>query len=498
MSTTKNSQDPGFVRAAIRAGVIGNLVDQLHIFLPVLALAPALPVLYATADSPNGSSIGPSIALVVMALLIGRPVGAIIFGQIADHVGRTRTTQIAIGGTAFSTLLLGLTPSVQLVGGLTPWWILLCRFAGGVFLAGEYSAAIPLAMEWSKPRLRGWFSGLIMAMAPLAQSLIAFVTFGLLWLVGDDTYSHGVWRLSFFAGALASLGVLILYRRTVSDHPEVTRARKTAYAKSKAGNRRSQQNTQSVTASSAQSVAMSPQKPSLTDLLWGSSSRTFWHMFVLMSGMWCMTQMVAILIAQRLGSQVHLDARSVSLVMAAAAIAQGIAMALVGHASTLTRRRPMFIGWGIFATFAGPAAWYWAVSFGSSATVSIIQISLAVIVLQVVTVPIYGPVGAYLAEGFTAAVRSSGYGIAYSASIVLPALYPYYLPVLENWVGVLWAPMCVLALGGILVTVGALLGPRKPLVDENTALRHEATTSVDSIGSAQPSGISNENRCTQC
>lgn len=44
--------------------------------------------------------------------------------------------------------------------------------------------------------------------------------------------------------------------------------------------------------------------------------------------------------------------------------------------------------------------------------------------LQVTTVTGYGPVGAYLTERFPDEIRASGYGVAYSISIVLPALYP--------------------------------------------------------------------------
>jgi hypothetical protein len=79
--------------------------------------------------------------------------------------------------------------------------------------------------------------------------------------------------------------------------------------------------------------------------------------------------------------------------------------------------------------------------------------------LQVVTVSGYGPVGAYLAERFPASVRSSGYGVGYSLSIVLPALYPYYLPVLQAALGQQTAIAVLLGLGGVLVFVGGMTGP---------------------------------------
>lgn len=91
---------PAAGRAAVRAGVVGNYVDQINIFLPVLALAPAL----STIAGPHaGATTG---AFVVVATLLGRPIGAMLFGRLADRLGRTRTTKVAIAGTAACSLLI--------------------------------------------------------------------------------------------------------------------------------------------------------------------------------------------------------------------------------------------------------------------------------------------------------------------------------------------------------------------------------------------------------
>ena len=39
-----------------------------------------------------------------LAMLLGRPIGGIVFGRISDRLGRTRTTRIAIAGTAACAL----------------------------------------------------------------------------------------------------------------------------------------------------------------------------------------------------------------------------------------------------------------------------------------------------------------------------------------------------------------------------------------------------------
>jgi len=138
-------------------------------------------------------------------------------------------------------------------------------------------------------------------------------------------------------------------------------------------------------------------------------------------------------------------------------------MAGSGHLSTLLGRRAFFLAFGAISAVLSPVI-YLAI-FGQTIGIALV---LLVASLQIVTVCVYGPVAAYLTERFPTAVRSSGYGVAYSLSIVLPALYPYYLPPLQRAVGDHLAVAALLALAGILVATGALAGPAT-----------RATTSLD-------------------
>src|SRR5699024_10960594 len=218
---------PAEGRAALRAGVIGNWIDNSHIFLPLTALAPALDVL----AGPNAAASTGAVS--VVAMLLGRPIGGIVFGRIADRVGRTRTTRIAIAGTAACALMIAAMPThevlgggpgallllLRVLGGGRVALILLLRFLGGIFVAGEYSAAIPLAMEWSLPRRRGLMSGFILSMAPWAQATIAFAVAVLLAVLGPDAYAAWGWRVLFVAGAGLSAGMFFYYSTKVTDAP---------------------------------------------------------------------------------------------------------------------------------------------------------------------------------------------------------------------------------------------------------------------------------------
>ncbi|MDO5083102.1 MAG: MFS transporter [Arachnia propionica] len=418
--TTAPTRLPAAGRAALKGGVWGNYVDQLHIFLPVTALAPALPML------AGEQAITATVSFVVMATLLGRPIGAMVFGRISDRLGRTVTTKIAIAGTAVCTLLIAAVPTHHLLGAWTMWLIIVLRFLGGAFLAGEYTSAIPLAMEWSRPRGRGLVSGLIMSMSPWAQATIAFVTLTQLTLFGLAHYGTWGWRVSFATGGIASLVMLGYYSAHVADAPVYRRH------------------------------ARSPDAPAgLAEILVGSWRRAFWQMFGLMTGLWFMTNVVVLLLARRLVSSLALPSDAVAMVMGWAAVAQAIFMAVAGHLSSRTGRRRFLVAWGLTAAVIAPMLW-WATMHVRE----LVWVAVSAALLQVFTVCGYGPIGAYLCERFPTRVRATGYGTAYSLSIIVPALHPYYLPGLENRLGHDGAPMALLVLGGALVALCGALGPR--------------------------------------
>lgn len=411
-------------RSAVRGGVWGNYVDQVNIFLPVTALAPALPVL----AGPHVTAT--TAALVIMATLIGRPVGAMIFGQVADRIGRTRTTKIALAGTAACTLGIAAVPDWHVLGAATIGLIVALRFIGGAFLAGEYTSAIPLAMEWSTPRRRGLVSGRIMAMAPWAQATIAFVTVALLALLGLDAYAAWGWRMSFVAGGLASIVMLVFYARRVADAPVFVRQPRTP----------------------GEAVG-------LADVLAGRWARPFWRVFGLMTGLWFCTNMVVIVVAQRLPG-LGLSPLEVSLVLGVASVAQALVMARTGHLSTLTGRRRFFVVGGTLAAAMAPVLWWFVLGRPDAAGPGALGVALVgVAVLQVATVTPYGPIGAYLNEIFPTRVRATAYGTAYSLSIVGPALYPFYLPPLVALFGPDLPVMALLVIGGLMVAGCAAAGP---------------------------------------
>ncbi|OIQ88763.1 proline/betaine transporter [mine drainage metagenome] len=409
----------GVARSAVRGGVLGNYVDQFDIFLPVIALAPAAARLYGP------ENLTASIGLVFVATLIGRPLGSAIFGPVADQIGRTATTKVTMGGVAVTTALVALVPGRELLGPATFYAILGLRFLSGVFIGGGYTSAVPLAIEWTPERRRGLVSGLIMWMSPWANATIAALVLLMLNLLGPHAYSTWGWRIPFAIGAAMALAMLVYYHRHVADNP-----------------------------GAAPTVRVS--RP-LTYVLVGHNGRSLRHLLVLMSGLWLFTDMAVAVLTGQLKTLAHLSDQRVTVTMLCATTASALAMVACGHLSTFTGRRTFFITFGVVSAVLAPLT-YLAI-FRQHTPGSLV---LLVVLLEVTTVSVYGPVAAYLTEHFPPAVRSSGYGLAYSLTIVLPALYPYYLPVLERALGTEPAVAALLALAGTLTALGAAGAPHSP------------------------------------
>ena len=407
---------PAGIRRAVRGGALGNYVDQFDIMLPVAALTPAAAQLFGPGHLAGATG------WVFAATLLGRPIGAAVFGPLADRVGRTATTRVALAGIAVTTGLIAVVPGHTVLGAGTIALVVALRFLGGVFVGGEYTAAVPLAMEWSDPRRRGRLSGLVMSMSPWASTTIAALVLLLVSTLPGDAYVTWGWRVPFVVGAVLA-GALCLYYRSVVPDSDAW-------------------------------LGAAPRRHPLRDVLVGPYRRSLAQVLVLMTGLWLLTQMAVPTMTATVRSGGVLDAQALSFTLMVATAASAVVMHAAGAASTRTGRRRFFVVFAAVSLVAGPLTWAGIAAAGSTAAVV-----LLVTLLQVVTVTAYGPVGAYLAERFPAAVRSSGYGVGYSLSIVVPALYPVWLPVLQRAVGADVAVMGVLALGAALLGIGAWWGP---------------------------------------
>src|ERR1700691_5766729 len=135
------------------------------------------------------------IAFTITATLALRPVGALIFGWIADRYGRRIPLMIDVVFYSIVEVLSGLAPSYG--------WFLFFRALYGVGMGGEWGVGASLAMEAVAPKWRGFFSGLLQEGYAVGYLLAAAAYFFVYPVFG--------WRAMFFIGGASAL--LTLYIR---------------------------------------------------------------------------------------------------------------------------------------------------------------------------------------------------------------------------------------------------------------------------------------------
>ena len=186
----------------VAASYLGWTLDAFDFFLLVFVIKDVA--------GEFGAAVS-SIALAVTLTLALRPVGAFIFGRLADRFGRRPILMLDVALYSVLGFATAFAPNLTA--------FLLIRALFGVAMGGEWGIGASLTMETVKPEARGLVSGLLQSGYPSGY-LIASVAFALL-------YPHLGWRGMFMIGILPAL--LILYiRRSVPESPGWNRERTSA------------------------------------------------------------------------------------------------------------------------------------------------------------------------------------------------------------------------------------------------------------------------------
>jgi MFS family permease len=430
-------------RAAVIGGAFGFFVDMFDVYLPTIALTPALPY-FVPASVPSGTK-ALITAAVFVSTLIGRPLGSLIFGRLADRVGRRRVTLLSVAGCAATTGVIAVLPGHAQLGLWAVGLMILLRFVDGVFLGGEYTGAIPLAMEIAPPGRRGLYGSLVSIGFPLSYCAISLLSFLMLHIApaGGPTsaYAEWGWRVPFAAGAVIGVVFLVYYSRTVRESQ--------------------------VWLASVQKRAGTVKRDNpVKTVLFGSARRSFWQVFVLMAGVWFASNMASGLLPSLLGTRTTLSATQVTGTLVVAQFVHTLCFPLIGALTDRIGRRTFFLACGVSVGLVCAAAFAFLAAGPWSGVPLVFALTL---LIRISGASMFAVTPSYICERFPAAVRGSGFGMGYSLPLLVTAGYAYY----QDWLGHIvpyeYTPVVLLVLGGVLILLGALIGPETKDVDFETA-----------------------------
>jgi MFS transporter, SHS family, lactate transporter len=191
-------------RSTAIASYLGWTLDAFDFFVMVFVLKDIAATFHSDIKS---------VAFALTCTLAMRPLGALIFGRLADRFGRKPILMLNVISFSLLGLLTAFVPD------LTTFFIVRGLF--GIAMGGEWGVGSALTMESVPARSRGFVSGLLQSGYPTGYLLAALV-YGL-------AYHYLGWRGMFAVSIVPALLVLFI-RRNVPESPAWERAKKTERA----------------------------------------------------------------------------------------------------------------------------------------------------------------------------------------------------------------------------------------------------------------------------
>ncbi|HUE80056.1 MAG TPA: MFS transporter [Sphingomicrobium sp.] len=147
-----------------------------------------------------------------------RPLGAIIFGVIGDRLGRKGAFLATVSIMGAATFAIGLLPTYETAGILSPILLIVLRILQGLALGGEYGGAAIYVAEHAPDHRRGASTGWIQSSAAFGLLAALLVILATRTALGEDAFLDWAWRIPFLV-SLVLLVVSVWLRFKLSESP---------------------------------------------------------------------------------------------------------------------------------------------------------------------------------------------------------------------------------------------------------------------------------------
>jgi MFS family permease len=222
MSDQISSQVSATIQRKVAIAACFGTFLEWYDFLTFASLATYFSVLFFPPENPVAALLA-SLATFGVGMLV-RPLGAALFGSLADKYGRRPIFIATILLMGLATFGVGLLPTYQQIGMLAPALLLALRLLQGFSVGGEIGGSAVYLTEHAPNNKRGIYTSVLQLMGPLGILVSTFQILLLQALLSDADFHLWGWRVPFLFSALL-LAISLKSRLNLHESPVFKRMR---------------------------------------------------------------------------------------------------------------------------------------------------------------------------------------------------------------------------------------------------------------------------------
>jgi MFS family permease len=197
------------------ASIVGSVIEQYDFLITGVMAATVWGGVFF--KLPGLAAVAAAISVYGLGIII-RPVGAYIFGNIADVYGRKDAMVYALVLMGASTLLIGLTPDYDTIGIAAPILLIIFRMCQGISFGAEFGTASTWVVEQAaRSKYRAFWGAWVGFAIPLGLLLGFGSVIFVKSLMTPEAFTSWGWRIFFVVGFLVAIVGLIIRTRTMDS-----------------------------------------------------------------------------------------------------------------------------------------------------------------------------------------------------------------------------------------------------------------------------------------